>query len=176
MTTTNNYLKKIKAKGQIWTLDYIVGLLIFLATVFIAFILIRDLKLDSNNFGHALKESNHISMNLINSGTPSNWNSSNVLIIGISENNRINLTKLDEFDNLTYAKTKLLFQVTGEYVFYFENKTGIINQSKCFRGYDLGESCILQIPPQADNIAKTERLVILNSNIVKMVIVVWNKN
>lgn len=176
MNPHNLRIIKIK-KGQIWTLDYIIGLLVFIAVILISFTLIRDLKADANRFEKALQESNHISMNLVNPGSPITWNSSNIISIGLCENNRVNLTKLEEYDKLDYNTTKVYLQVSGEYVFYFENRTTIIQQNnKCFRGYYLGDICTLNIPSEADNIAKTERLVILNSSIVKMVIIVWNQN
>lgn len=168
-----SYLNK---NAQVWTLDYIIGLLMFISTIIIAFVLINSIKVDKNGFEDALRDSNHISMTLISQGTPTDWNTSNVITIGVCDiNNRINLTKIEEFDKLTYEKTKTFFHISGEYVYYFENKTDILKQTKCFRGYDLGDTCVFDISSEEyKNIARTERLVILNSTIVKMVVLVWN--
>jgi hypothetical protein len=66
-----------------------------------------------------------------------------------------------------------MMQATGEYVFYFYNGS-IMNVTKCFRGYDLGNTCNLTLPANAKNVAQTERLVIVDSKIVKLIVVTWN--
>ncbi|MGV8168780.1 MAG: hypothetical protein ACP5N3_01875 [Candidatus Nanoarchaeia archaeon] len=162
----------MKKKAQVWTLDFVTGLLMFIVILFLALAVIRNNLANTSNYESALRDSDHISAMLVGEGFPNDWNSSNVIIPGIAENNRINFTKLNSFDELTYEKQKLLFQNTGDFLFYFYNGT-VINESKCFWGYPLA-GCNLAIPSNAENVAKTERVVILNSTITKLIIITWN--
>lgn len=162
----------MKKKAQVWTLDFIAGLLIFIVIIFIVIATLRNYVNNDDDYADIVRESDHISSMLVGDGFPSDWNSTNVLIPGIADNNRINSSKLDSFDELTYSRQKTLLQNTGEFVFYFYNGA-IINESQCFRGYAL-PGCTLAIPDSAENVAKTERVVILNSSIVKLVVITWN--
>jgi hypothetical protein len=159
-------------KGQIWTIDYMIGMFIFIATLLAAIFLMRGLMNEKDTFKETARESEHIASILLSEQIP-NSSFSNLSALKIAENNRVNITKLQAFDNISYAQKKTLFQNSGEFTFYFYNGT-IINQTTCFRGYNFTiDNCTLQIPENAINIAKTERLVILNSQIVKLVVITW---
>jgi hypothetical protein len=165
--------KSSSKKGQIWTLDYMIGLLIFIAALFMAIALMTGFMDEKDTYKETTRNSDHIAATLLSEQIPA-INNSNVSLLKISENNRINKSKLQSFDTLTYEQKKLLFQNTGDFVFYFYNGT-IINETSCFRGYNISTgNCTLEIPTSASNIAKTERLVILNSQIVKMIVISWN--
>jgi hypothetical protein len=170
-----NTIKKpaISKKAQIWSVDFTIGLLLFIFILLGAIVLIRNLNNEDDKYSIVAREANHISTSLVSEGLPAGWTNYTVILPGITDNNRVNNTRLNEFDKIKYEKTKIMMQVTGEYVFYFYNGT-IINETKCFRGYDFGNICTLSLPASAKNIAQTERLVILNSSIVKLIVVSWN--
>jgi len=162
--------KRSRKKGQVWTLDYITGLLLFLTILITAFVIMKGYMSEKDTFKETARESDHIAAELLSNQEP---NASSNTGLTIAENNRINITKLNEFDLISYEQKKTIFQTSGEYVFYFYNGT-IINETTCFRGYTFSEdNCTLQIPPDASNIAKTERLVILKSEIVKLIVITW---
>ena len=164
-------------QGQVWTLDYFVGLFIFLVIIFTAITLLRNISNDKDKYSETIRESEHIAAMLLRENIEGQnaSNLTNPAVIAL--NNRVNLTLLEGFDNISYAKSKLYFQSSGDYIFYFFNGT-VINQSKCFRGYNLSVvNCSINqtdFPSDASNIAKTERVVILNSQIVKLVVISWN--
>lgn len=163
--------KKFQRKGQVWTLDYITGLLIFLTVLITAIVIMKGYASEKDTFKETARESDHIAAELLNNQERNI--SSNMSLLSIAENNRINITKLNEFDLISYEQKKTMFQASGEYVFYFYNGT-IINETVCFRGYNFSvDNCTLQIPQDANNIAKTERLVILQSEIVKLIVLTW---
>jgi hypothetical protein len=161
-------------KAQVWTIDFVIGLLIFLVLLFTAIALIRDYVNEKDTYSDVKKEAQHVSSILVSEGLPSDWTNDTVTLPGITNNNRVNLTKLTEYDNLSYAHSKILLQTKGEFIFYFYNGSSIINQTKCFRGYNLTSGCIFSAPANAKNLATMERFVILNSKIVKLVVVSWD--
>jgi len=131
----------------------------------------------SEDYDNLYRQTSQLSSSLVSSGHPVDWNASSVIIPGIADNNRINSTKLNRFDNLNYGKGKVLLHTTNEYIFYFKNKTSIINYSKCVRGYNIStnNNCEPDFTNvSVSNLVKFERLVILNSTLVSMVVYSWN--
>jgi hypothetical protein len=162
----------LQKKAQTWMFDFFVGFLIFLGLLFLGLGLLRNVDNDSDFFD-VKKESERVSSILLSEGFPSNWNSSLVTSPGLLSEHRINVSKLEEFDSLQYDKVKSLMSVHNNFVFYFENTSGIMNVSgKCFRGYDFSGCDVFDF--NYENLAKTERIVILNSKIILMVVLSWN--
>lgn len=139
---------------------------------------------ESQEYDSLYRDTVHLSNNLINPGYPENWNSSTVIIPGIAQNNRINLTKLEEFNNMSYSRTKTLFQISHEYIFFFENASGIINvtidetgQTKCMFGYaiSVNSTCDPQLELiDYENLIKIKRVAIYNSTLVTLVVYQWS--
>ena len=171
--------KLFKKKGQVWTLDFIMSLIVFVGLIILAINLLEfeNPRTQNKEYQERQMEADYISNMLLTTGIPVDWNETNVLVPGITENQRINLTKLDMFDELDYQKKKSLLQVKGDFLFFFENSSDTINKTKCFRGYDedMYESCELNLSKlNYDDLAKTERIIILDSELVNLVIYVWS--
>lgn len=158
------------SKGQVWTIDFIIGMLIFIGLICTVAFIIRGALANEDKYTDVLRESDHIA-SLLMGETESNGTLANS--VKISEHSRINETMLRNFSDIEYNRTKLLLQTSGDYVFYFYNGS-IMNYSGCFRGYKLEPDCELAIPSSAKNIAHSERIVILNSTIVRLDIITWN--
>jgi hypothetical protein len=167
----------MKKKAQVWTIDFIIALIIFIMLVLVAFRLLASADF-YDTFEPFYRESISLSESLISSGKPSSWNSTNVIIPGIANNNRINESKLLEFDKISYSNTKSLFHISADYLFYFRNATNILNISgRCSRGYNVTTtaSCepnILNLT--YSNFLRMDRIVIINSSIIRMVIYTWS--
>lgn len=128
---------------------------------------------NKSEFESVLMESDHISSILISPGVPNNWNSSMVKALGLTSNNRINTSKLLEFDAINYYALKSLLGVNDEFAFYFENVSGILNvEGTCLRGFVSGCDDLYSVI-EYDDLSSTSRVVILNSSIVELVVVVW---
>lgn len=163
-------------KAQVWTIDFIAGLLLFL------FVLVVGIKLATNitpesGFSELYEDTVHFSETLLTKGHPDDWNSTNVIIPGIADYNRINITKLEELNKINYDRTKTLFHLSNEYLFFFSNASGIINISKCSHGYSIPENndCSIDISGiNYKNLAKIDRIVIIDSALAKMTVYTWN--
>lgn len=166
----------MKRNAQVWSFDFTIGFILFLVIIFFGVKLAINL-VPNESYDNLYRESSQLSATLITQGYPLNWNTTTVIIPGIADNSRINETKLREFDKLTYGKSKILLHTSNEYIFYFKNKTSIINTTKCIRGYNIQTDNLCKpnlTSIQVSNLVKFERLVILNSSLVSMIVYAWN--
>jgi hypothetical protein len=172
-------MKKINKQAQVWTFDFILGLLIFVFGILMAIYILVS-QTNDVRYKTLYEDINHLSLNLVSPGYPSNWNETNVIIPGLIELNKINtvdINKLYEFDKLNYAQTKTLNHISNEYVFYFKNSTQTINISLCVRGYaaTLDQNCEPNTSSiKYNNLVRVERIVVLNKTVVSMIIYGWN--
>jgi hypothetical protein len=174
--------QSIKKRGQVWTVDFLVGFLIFIVVLLAAIKIIMSI-IPSTNYDVLYKDTAHLSSTLTGKGFPNDWNETTVIIPGLGENNRLNFTKIQAFDDIAYQRTKTLMHITNDYIFFFKNSSQIINISgKCVRGYniDYNSNCEPDINSiEYDNLIKFERIVIFenstnNSVLISMVIYSWN--
>jgi hypothetical protein len=119
----------------------------------------------------------YLSDSLLSEGYPLNWTDSGVIMPGIAENNRINMTKLSNFTELDYYNAKTLLHVTSDFIFFIRNNTAIMNLSQCVYGYNIAtdENCTpILTEITYDNLARIDRLIICNSTVMTMTIYSWD--
>jgi hypothetical protein len=165
-----------KKNGQIWTTDFVIGLLLFMLVVLIT-VKVAFTMYPSQKHIEVYRDAVHLSDALLSQGYPSNWTTSNVLIPGIAENNRINNTKLLAMTNLNYSTAKTLLHITSDYLFFIKNSTAIINTGQCVYGYNIGTDADcnpILTGLNYDDLVKIERLVIYNSTVVIMTVYTWD--
>jgi hypothetical protein len=174
----NNRFKSKNKKGQVWTTDFIIGMLLFIMMLFVSVRIIFNMY-PSTDGTTVYRDAVHLSDNLLAQGYPINWTEDldSVVIPGIAENNRIDNFKLSRFKDLDYYRAKTLMHVTSDYAFFISNKTGIINTGQCIYGYNLSvdANCTpILTTVQYDTLARIDRVVIYNSSVVIMTIYAWN--
>ncbi|MEM3373868.1 MAG: hypothetical protein QXE31_01475 [Candidatus Woesearchaeota archaeon] len=118
-------MKKLKVKSQIFYLDFILGLTIFLVIIFLAFNFIYRDKIEENNL---VIEAERISNILLSEGIPKNWNednlTTNISFLGIVSDKSLDIEKLRALSSLclnNYTKVKNIFSVKYDFYVYFEN-------------------------------------------------------
>ena len=118
---------KTNRRGQAWSIDLIVGLMIFSITILIFFIYSVNYSGEAKeNFQGLSQEGDIIFNNILSEGYPLDWDETNVVKIGILDHNKINETKLERFYNYAndnYAETKIKFNTRYDYYFTFNNMT-----------------------------------------------------
>lgn len=159
-------------KAQTWIFEFIISFLIFVGLLLLSLSILNSSN-DSSEFDSVVRDADHISSVLMSSGSPNDWNSSNVKSLGLLSDNRINKSKLLEFDSLDYYTSKSLFSVSNDFAFYFENSSGILNvEGTCLRGLITGcDDLISNL--EYEDLASSRRIIILDSSIVELVVVVW---
>lgn len=155
-------------RGQAWGFDLMIASGIFLAGIiffyFYAINYSQDNSLKSDNLAY---EASLIADTIFSEGYPEDWNSEDVLKIGIIEENKVSPEKAYNFyilANEDYERTKNLFNTRYEYYLSFpENLT-----------YNSTEIDLIGFKnEEAENIAKISRTTILNNKIQSIDIIVW---
>jgi len=171
-------MNKKNKSGQVWTLDFIIGLMLFVVMLVVSIKIVLDMY-PSQDDVIVYRDAVHLSDNLLSIGYPSNWseNTDTVVLPGIAENNRINTTKLTKFKDIDYGRAKTLMHVTSDYIFFIHNSTTIINTGQCLYGYNLSAdvSCNpILTTVHYKNLARIDRVVIYNSTVMMMTVYTWN--
>jgi hypothetical protein len=106
------------------------------------------------------------SNNLMSSGYPDNWNQSNVEIVGITDDRRINQSKIEKFYNMSHDSTKPKFGISENYYIYLQNRNGqkISINGKNYSGKE---------PANPTKLVKLDRVTIYQKDMVKMVVQIW---
>lgn len=131
----------------------------------------------SYDYQDIYRSNNFISESLITPGFPSNWTNETVIVPGISTEAHINISKLEEFDEMPYSQTKALLHAEHEYVFFFKNSTDHLNISGCVHGYPLEFNTTTCEPDLTslgyDNLVTVSRLIIHDGKIIRMIVYSW---
>ena len=163
-------------KGQFNFIDFMLGIVIFAILLTLFFRYSSNITEKQEGITGLVVEGRTISNDLLSEGFPSNWNSSNVVIIGITDdNNQINETKLNNLINLSYQQTRTLFRTTYHYYFLFRNQSNSaikITPTQEGIGYpSVNSSNIENINTQ--KLIKIERIVFFRNQMAKLVLYLW---
>ena len=124
-------LQSINKNAQAWGTDLTLAVAIFsISLVAIYFYAINDSRFSTEKIDSLFYEGEIISTMILSSGYPENWDSTNVMQVGILDKGVVNSTKLERFKALNYPRTKALFNTQNEYYFYiadFESETSVGN-------------------------------------------------
>lgn len=116
-------------RAQAWGFDLMIAMAIFVAGIIFFYFYAVNMPNETENINNRLAYAGDlIANNLLSEGSPSNWDESNVITIGITSKDKINQTKLERFYNLAttnYQKSKLLFNTQYEYYITFSKNITI---------------------------------------------------
>ena len=155
----------MSTKGQSLSYDFFIACIIFLLVIAIIFNLWKDSNIqisETQKINQIIRVSDQLSELWMRKGTPENWNSSNVISIGLISNSRLNQTKLDYLNGIGYQNVKKM-SGCGLYEFYL-------------RIYDLSNNTMFDFgsyPSDSEFVSKNQRIGILNGTIVFIDTVVW---
>ncbi|MFA5060867.1 MAG: hypothetical protein WC494_00950 [Candidatus Pacearchaeota archaeon] len=162
-------------RGQAWGVDLIIAMIII--SIGIIFFLLYS----SNNFISSKEsyeiiyyEGKSISDKILSEGYPKNWNSSNVVSIGLTTNNKIDQDKLEEFYEMSqkdYPRTKKIFGT--KYDYYFSVEGNLTVNSTEIQGFGKPGVNITEINPK--NLIKINRISIYKNKLVKISVYIWGQ-
>ncbi len=119
----------MKKSGQVWSMDIVIAFIIFLTAIIILFVYSINYSGEvEKTYDKLIYDGDIIMENLFLEGYPNDWNSGNVINIGIVSNNKINETKLERFYNFArddYPKTKYIFKTSYNYYFFLQDNMTI---------------------------------------------------
>jgi len=158
----------LQKRAQVYYTEFMITVFIFIIVIAIFANSVLNTR-QSEGYDDFLIQAQSISNQLMSEGAPSNWTESNAEKIGITNGNgRIENSKLMKFANMSYEDTKLVFNTYSDYYMFIEYKNGTrvdIN----------GEQGIGQYDGDNSKLAKVVRFVTYDSDIVRMVIYVWQQ-
>jgi hypothetical protein len=165
------YLKK----GQIWYFDMMIGVLIFMAALVYYFQADINFMEDDDILSDLDLEGGFITDALMGSGFPEMWNKASVLEIGITDDDRINETKLAYFTELDYNQTRSLLRTKYEYYLFFESSSGPLplNSTHEGKGKPGVNSTNIIDDYDPNHFIKITRFVAYKSNPRRMVLYLW---
>lgn len=102
------------SKAQSWSIDIIIGVIVFMAAFFIIYALINS---DKSATTESLKEEALIVIKQVASGSSS---------LRVIDGNEINQSRLNELKNLSYVELKRQLRIDGDFCIYVEDENGNI--------------------------------------------------
>lgn len=128
------------------------------------------------NFELLFYDGRVIADSLMSSGYPQKWDSSNIVTLGITDNNRINETKLESLYNMiytdnNYSYTKNLLNTRYDYyIFLDENMTINSNQVE-----GIGKPGATKNNIDARNLIKITRFTIYQNKTTPLYLYIWEE-
>lgn len=120
-----NKTNKTNKKGQSWVLDYAAGLFIFLIAIVITFGVITNLFTD-NQYDLLVQDANRLSESLMSTGYPVDWDSTDLVRIGLLYNDRLSWRKLEALTALTPVELVGALPSDANYFFVIKDKNGAV--------------------------------------------------
>lgn len=154
-----------KRNAQVWFLDFMVGLMIFMIVVFIYYNYQNNLTGDVEAvWDEMIIDSKAISSSLMSQGYPQDWNETTVERIGLLNGSyRLSQERLEAFAAMPYNLTTSLFNTRFEFYFFLESQNGT-------ESYATGME-----PAGQKYLVQATRLAIYNSSVYRMVLYLWTQ-
>lgn len=167
----------ISTKSQIFSLDLVIAAIIFTTGLILFYKYSLDLVgSQQDSAGNLIVNANSLSNSLLSRGYPLGWNKTNVILIGICDNEkRINESKLTMFSELDYKQTRTLLSTHNDYYLFFESMDGDfinINNTKGIGKPGVNATNIIDVE-DPENIVKMYRYALYNSEIIRLGLYVW---
>lgn len=155
-------------KAQAWGFDLMMASIIFIAGIIAFYLYALNTPETETTLNSLAYDGNLIASSLLSEGFPENWDTTNVITLGILTNNKINQTKLELFYTLTttdYAKTKSLFNTNYDYYIFLSDANFTVSGSPI-------QAIGLQ-PSSQTNLIKISRIIIYENRPLTLNIEVW---
>lgn len=161
-------MNKLNKKSQAWGIDLMVAMMIFsVGIISFYFYTLNSSEGAKETIDQLFYDGNLIANSILSEGYPVNWESSNVIKIGITSENKINETKLENFYSLSetdYTRTKNLFNTRFNYYFFISEE--MVIDGNVVEG-------IGQKPVNYEDLIKITRLTLYKEKPVTLTIYIW---
>ncbi|MFH1400076.1 MAG: hypothetical protein ABIH41_01025 [Nanoarchaeota archaeon] len=112
-----------RKRGQVWSLDFIVALLIFLAAGMIAVKLMVNM-FSNTQYDLARSDANGIGSMLIGPGFPEDWTNDTVVEVGVTTDGNLNITKLRRLARMDDRRAATLLLTPYDFYIRVLNREG----------------------------------------------------
>jgi len=162
----------MRKKSQAWGIDLIIAVIIFTAGITYFYLYSVNTSGSEEKFETISNEGKLVSSIILSEGEPIDWNAGNVRKLGILSNNEINETKLEMFYDIAtsdYSRTKMLFNIKYDYLFFLSENMTINSNLINFigkPGYAVGDI-------DSEDVAKISRFTIYKKKPVTAYLYLW---
>ncbi len=155
--------------GQIWSIDLVIALAIFTTGMVLFYLYALNYGEEADTALASLTyDAEHLAAVLLTSGYPANWSNGDVVVVGISDNNQVNETKLAQLASLTtadYARTQALFGTSYNWYLNFSEPL-ILNGSLV--------ATVGQATSAPRDMIRVQRITVYRNKPTVMNVHVWN--
>ncbi len=168
---------RTKKRAQIWGFDILAGMALFLIGIIVFFVYSLNQPGEAqDNFELLSYDGKIIADNLMSPGYPLEWNSSNVVTLGISSEDKINETKLQKLHEIIYTEnnytiTKNIFNTQYEYYFFLEQNMTI----NSIEVEGIGKPGATRNNIDARNLIKITRFTVYQNKTTPLYIYIWEE-
>ncbi len=167
-------IKSISTKSQAWGLDLVIALCIFVIGIMAFFLYsINFASEGEEKLDYLLYDGNAIANILLSEGSPPDWNSSSVIFPGLVSENKINITKLENFYYLVisdYQFSKKILNTEYDFYLFFPDSMNI--NGTLIDG--IGKPGLNRTNIVSDNLIKIQRVAIYQNKPVQLNLYVWD--
>lgn len=162
-------------RAQIWGIDLLAGMALFLVGIVILFTYSLNQPDEAReNFDFLFYDGGIIANNLMSSGYPTSWNSDDVITLGISNDNRIDESKLEKIYDMVYVDnnyslTKSLFHTQYDYYFFLDQNMTI----NSVEVDGIGKPGVTRDNVDSKNLIKITRFTIYKNKTTPLYIYIW---
>ena len=174
---TSNFQLPTSSRGQIWSLDLMVGVALFIVGIMIFFIYsINQPSQARNNLELLAYDGKIMTDNILSQGYPTNWDSSNIITPGLTSNNKINQSKLENLYQIIYvqndyARTKNLFNTEYDY-FFFLNQNMTVSAGSII---GIGKPGTVKDNITAKDLIKITRYTVYQNKTTPLYLYIWKE-
>lgn len=169
------------AKSQLWYLDFIFGITLFVVILLVAFKFIAET--GTSRESQSFSQADMAAKAIFSRGIPKNWTTEDVLSPGIvSDDSSLNLTKLAGLQDLCtndYDRARLILGIGSDFIIYFENLDGNVLNLTGQEYVGKPGFSMAELNQDAKNIASAVRYIVLREDsaaqIISMKLIVWEK-
>ena len=166
-----------KKRGQAWGFDVMIAAMLFLTGIITFYLYTLNSQTEGQNtLDGLIYDGNFLADSLMSEGFPQDWNETNVITLGITNQNKINETKLERFYTMSHpvnnpAGYEKARKIIGTQYNYFVN----LSQSITFSGVPIPEEGIgfSFTGQQYDNLIKINRVTIYNNKPTTLHVYIW---
>ena len=158
----------MRTRAQMWGMDLMIAIAIFSIGAVAFYFYSVSYTSEESIIENLNYDGNIIADSLLSQGYPSNWTESNVIVSGITNEGKINQTKLEQFYNLStsdYYRTKNLFN--SRYDFWIYLSADVEINSMVIEG--IGKK-----PINYENLIKITKVIIYNNKPETLTLQIWN--
>jgi len=181
--------RRSNKKAQTWISDYTISLILFILIVILSVKIIVNSFSTNTAFEELKTDASKISETLLSEGYPPDWTNASVIRPGVLTSKRLNSTKVVNAMNMSYSALKPKFQTEYDFLVIFEDPGSKDPSSDMIEFSDL---CVIGSPDvninktgvdchnpvftsiSYDNMVKLTRLVIHDTEIIRMVVYAWD--